>query len=168
MTWSIVSSPECECEAYHGYGWMWLLDVLLRLDPHSNSAVMHYNTPVWLPAGHRDASAVSFQDPSCISASLRHYRGRAVVADHCSICWAQQNNPSPAAFCQKLFLAVAGTSRECRDTRRLMMLHYVTLSSCLLIQMMMTIIENRQHDTCKQQVFEFNCSFRYMCFLVTY
>lgn len=36
---------------------MWLI---LQLDPHANSAVMHYNTQVWLPPGHRDACAVSF------------------------------------------------------------------------------------------------------------
>lgn len=128
---------------------MWLMDVLLQLDPRSNSALMHCNTLVWLPPGHRDASAVSFQEPSRISPSLRYYRGRTVSADHCSICWAQQHDPSPAASCQKLLLADLGTLRECHDTRRPMMLDYVTLSSCLLGQMIMTIIDNRQHDTCK-------------------
>lgn len=92
---------------------MWLI---LQLDLHANSAVMHYNTEVWLPPGHRDACAVSFLEPSCISPSLRYYRGRTVLADHCSICWAQKHNSSPAASCQKRFLADLGTSRECHDT----------------------------------------------------
>lgn len=50
------------------------------------------------------------------------------------------------------FLADVETSRECQDTGRPGMRDYVTLSSCLLGQMVMTIIENRQHDTYKRQV----------------
>lgn len=119
---------------------MCFVDVLLQVDPHSNSAAMHDNTLVRLPPGHRDASAVSFQEPSCISPSLGYYRGGTVSADRCSICWAQQHNPSPAASFRNSFLADLGTSRGRHDTPHPLMLDDVTHSSCVLGQMTMTII----------------------------
>lgn len=131
---------------------MCLVDELLPLRPHSNSAAMHDNTLERLPPGHRDASAVSFQEPSCISPSLGYYRGGTVLGRSLFHLLGAAAQSFPCCSLQQLFLADLGTSRGRHDTPRPLMLDDVTRSSCVLGRMTVTIIENKT-TTRKQQAF---------------